>query len=183
MEHYLSFSNENILYLIAFFFLYSFLWWIIDSTSRTYNTKSLQNWWYLYWPFCPIYWVPCVFMIVYMNYLDGGLGKFIIWSIVILTVWEYIVWKILEIIFNKKFWDYSDEPYNLDWLICVKTSLAWGLLAVLFIKLIHPFFNKIIYSIPYDKLLTAVELIIIILVVDLTVSTFKHIKNRFASVP
>ena len=53
------------------------------------------------------------------------LGGFIIGSII-----EYLVSWIGEMILGVKWWDYSDQIFNINGRICVLFSLFWGLLAI-----------------------------------------------------
>lgn len=37
-----------------------------------------------------------------------------------------------------KWWDYTNQPFNINGYICLKFSLAWGLACVLVVRVIHP---------------------------------------------
>lgn len=58
------------------------------------------------------------------------------------TLFEYIVSFILEILFQQRWWDYSDYFMNLQGRVCLIFSVLWGVAGLLFINLLHPWGKK-----------------------------------------
>lgn len=134
------------LYTIAVYFtIYSIAGFIIETLFGILTKgviESRQS--FLYGPFCAIYGLGAVAMIIELKFYSKNfkslfLGGFIVGSIV-----EYIVSLIGEFIFNVKWWDYSDMPFNLNGRICIYFSIFWGILAVIFMQYIHPNINKLL---------------------------------------
>ena len=71
-------------------------------------------------------------------------------SIVVVTLLEYIIGRMLDKIFHFKLWDYSDYYLNLHSYICLEFSLLWGVLALLLANFVHPLIEVLVYAIPYD---------------------------------
>ena len=134
----------NLINIATYFILYSFLGWIMESIFRSICEKKLINTGFLRGPFCPIYGIGSIIMIVFLKDFEKYPISLFFISMIILTAWEYIVGVILEKIFNTKYWDYSDHKINFQGRICLTNSICWGVLGVLFIKYIHPFAEKII---------------------------------------
>lgn len=51
---------------------------------------------------------------------------------------EYLTGRLLELIFHKKWWDYSDQKFQLDGYVCLKNSVIWGICSVLVIRIFNP---------------------------------------------
>jgi len=52
---------------------------------------------------------------------------------------EYICAVVLTLIFGSNlFWNYSNEPFNLNGYICLRNTLGFGLLSTLYVYRLHP---------------------------------------------
>ncbi|WP_160677925.1 putative ABC transporter permease [Clostridium sp. C8-1-8] len=133
--------NGFSLYEIVFFFaIYSFLGWCIEVAYAYTNRGYFVNRGFLYGPFCPIYGVGFVAIIVFLDKFKDNLIALYILSTLLTSIIEYVTGYLLEKIFKSKWWDYTEDPFNLHGRICLHFSLAWGLAAVAIIKIIHPIF-------------------------------------------
>lgn len=68
--------------------------------------------------------------------------------IVVLSVLELLGGILIEVVFNKIFWNYDKLKYNLGLYISLETSLIWGVLSLFILYIIHPLFNKLESHIP-----------------------------------
>ena len=168
----------NLLKILTYFILYSFLGWIIESVFRSICEKKLINTGFLKGPFCPIYGIGAIIMILILNSFKSNMIVLFIISMLVLTIWEYIVGYLLEKIFKTKYWDYSDHKFNFQGRICLTNSIYWGVLGVVFVKYIHPFIQNFINQIDVNILKYVTTICMIILIVDAisTIVKFKNIK-------
>ena len=60
------------------------------------------------------------------------------------SILEYVMSWGMELVLGFTAWDYSRKPLNLNGRICVRYSLFWGLLGVVWIKYIYPFITKLL---------------------------------------
>lgn len=60
------------------------------------------------------------------------------------SILEYVMSWGMELVLGFTAWDYSRKPLNLNGRICVRYSLFWGLLGVVWIKYIYPFIAKLL---------------------------------------
>ena len=68
----------------------------------------------------------------------------------VLTLFEYATAVFCEDVLGMKLWDYSTQFLNFQGRVCISSSLAWGILSVLSVKLFAPLFNRI-YTIIKNK--------------------------------
>lgn len=164
--------------LLAYFIIYSFIGFVIETLFALfmYNVlESRQS--FLYGPFCGIYGVGAVIMIMFLNkYFNKNnhilfLGGFIVGSVV-----EYLISLIGELMLNVRWWDYSNRFLNINGRICLLYSIFWGLLAIYLMRVINPRVDKLInwlktkININVAKTLTLVTTIL--LFIDCVASGF-----------
>lgn len=171
-------EKTSIWSVLAYFIIYSFLGFVIETTFALLNYgvfESRQS--FLYGPFCSIYGVGAVVIILSLRYkffknnYTLFTGGFIVGSIV-----EYTVSFLGEMLLNVKWWDYSDRFLNINGRICFLYSIFWGLLGVYLMKGINPridkFINWIKGKINLKFLRIVVFVLIIFLFVDCLVSAY-----------
>lgn len=158
---------------IAYFIIYSFLGWVIESVYKTNLSRKLVNSGFLYGPFCPIYGFGALIMLLFLNQYSNNITLLFIIAFFILSVWEYIVGVILEKAFKTKYWDYSEKKFNIKGRVCLMNSFYWGMLGVIFIKCVHPQIENVINELPKELLTYANTLIFAIIIVDYIFSVIK----------
>lgn len=167
---------EKFFEILTYFLIYSFLGWVIESIFRSIIEKKIINTGFLKGPICPIYGIGALIMSFVLDGLSNNLIYLFIASMIILTIWEYIVGVFLEKTFHTKYWDYSDHKINFQGRICLTNSIYWGILGVVFVKYIHPFMQEIIEKVNIDVLHFVVTIASIVFVVDVITSIVK-VKN------
>lgn len=168
--------KQQIFLILAYFIIYSVLGWIIESIYRSICERKVINTGFLKGPFCPIYGIGAVIMILFLQSFSSNIFLLFIISMLVLTLWEYIVAIILEKTFHIKYWDYSKNKFNFQGRICLLNSIYWGILGVVFIRIIHPFIESKILLIPELALQISVSIIIVIVLAD-AINTIIRVKN------
>ena len=126
-------------------------------------------------PWCPIYGFAAALLILLLNIVDTDSKIFLLLSsMLIASLIELIAGFILEKVFHKKWWDYSDKKFNLAGYICLEYSLLWGALCFIIYEIIHPMIKTMVAAMA-TKLLFAINTIVLILFVIDTISTFNTI--------
>lgn len=169
-------NTQEIIYLLTYLILYSFFGWILESVCKTIEQRKFVNSGFLNGPICPIYGCGAIIMILCLNTLKDNIFLLFIVSFLVLSIWEYIVGVLLEKLFKTKYWDYSHLKFNIKGRVCLKNSIFWGILGVLFIKYIHPFIETKIILIPLDILIYCNIILYIAVIVDTIVSSVKTVK-------
>ena len=166
----------NFIDILIYFITYSFLGWIMESIFRSVCEKKLINTGFLRGPFCPIYGIGAVIMILFLKNFSKNLILLFFISIIVFTIWEYLVGILLEKLFHTKYWDYSDNKFNFQGRICLMNSIFWGILGVVFIQYIHPFIESIIEKVDIRLLTFIYSIIGIVMLIDAITSIIK-VKN------
>ena len=164
---------EGLINLSTYFIIYSMLGWVLESVFKSILFKKLVNSGFLHGPFCPIYGAGALIMILFLGRFSDNILMLFVMSFVVLTLWEYLVGILLEKLFHTKYWDYSNNRFNFQGRICLQNSIYWGILGVLFIKLIHPFMIEQVKQIPTQALINFNILILVLLLTDSVISIVK----------
>ncbi len=167
---------QKIFELLAYFIIYSILGWILESIYRSICEKKIVNTGFLKGPFCPIYGIGAIIMILFFERFQNNIALLFIISMIVLTLWEYIVAIILEKTFNIKYWDYSKNKFNFQGRICLLNSIYWGILGVIFTCFIQPFVRNYVEMIPNTILEISVGIIILIVMID-AINTIVKVKS------
>ncbi len=156
--------------LIFFFIVYSIAGWILESIYKSILEKKPINSGFMFGPYCPIYGFGAIIMIALLQNIKSDITLLFIVSFVVLTLWEYVVGVILEKVYHTKYWDYSNNRININGRVCLLNSVYWGILGVVFTRVVHPQVAKLTLVIPSNTLFYIDLIIGLIMIVDATIS-------------
>lgn len=128
----------NISQIVYYFIFYSFFGYFLENLYLIYESKKFVNSGFLIGPFCPIYAVSALSLFIFFEPISQHPLFFFLGAIILTSVIEYTTSLILESVFKTKWWDYSNEKFNLHGRICLKTSLSWGVLSTFIYYFVHP---------------------------------------------
>ena len=116
--------------------------------------------------FTPIYGIAIILILFIdkkiniKNKVIKLLTEFIIFSI-LLSIIEGLGGILIELIFNKIYWNYDSYKFNIGKYMSLEISLIWGIISLITLYLIYPLYKKIEDKIP--KILTiSISIIFII---------------------
>jgi uncharacterized membrane protein len=178
----------NLSQFIWYFSIYSLFGWIWETSYLFFKHKKFIDVGFLKGPFCPLYGINALLVIIFLSPLQHNLILFYILSIFIVTFCEYLTSKIIESIFKIKFWDYSDFKFNIKGRIALSVSLFWGILLIILIKFIHPQISFLIKNIPAKTLYTGATVLVLYFITDSIYTIFslfglKQILQKLEQLP
>lgn len=162
-----------------YFLIFAFIGWLLETAFSFYSLGHFTKRGFLYGPLCPIYgWGALILIMFFSTYKRHNL-KLFIYSAVVFSIFEYIVGYCLDALFSLKLWDYTADVLNLNGRISIFYSFAWGIIAILFINLIYPFFKKkinlILSKIPYKLQVTFVYTLLGVFLTDTILSCIRYL--------
>lgn len=159
--------------ILAYFIIYSVVGYVIETIFGLLTKGVIESRKsFLYGPFCGIYGVGAVIMIIGLQKFNKNnytlfAGGFIIGSLI-----EYVVSFIGEWFFHIKWWDYSSMPFNINGRICVWFSIFWGILAIYLMTHFHPKIDKFLNKMQPNMLKTFTIILTILIFIDFLVTGF-----------
>lgn len=158
------------------FIIYSIIGWLVEVIGILIQEKRFVNRGFLIGPYCPIYGVGGVTIILLLNkYMDDPIILFVM-AIVICSFLEYFTSYIMEKLFKTRWWDYSNYKFNINGRICLETMWAFGALACFVIYIINPPLISFLESLPTTLFNIISYSIMVIFSLDIIIS-FKIISN------
>ena len=151
---------------LAFFYIYCFFGWIFESTYVSVKKGHFVNRGFLRLPMLPIYGTGAVMMLwvslpvrdsLLLVYTSGAIAA---------TILEYVTGWGMERLFKVKYWDYSNQRFQLNGYICLSSTIAWGFLTVLLTEVLHPPIARYVLGIPLGVLLVCIGVITVLFVLD-----------------
>ena len=162
------------MYIIFKFFLlfiiYSFMGWLMEVIVVSIAKHKLSSRGFLIGPVCPIYGVSVVAMTLLLTRYGDDYFTLFCMSFLICTVIEYSTSIIMEKLFKTRWWDYTQKRFNLNGRVCLQNSILFGILGVLVIKFLNPFIMSFIDKLPNVIFNSLSITILIILLVDISLS-------------
>lgn len=163
--------------ILAYFVVYSVAGFIIETIFGLLTKGVLESRKsFLYGPFCSIYGLGAVLMILPLQKYKKNNYTLFFAGFFIGSIIEYMVSLVGELIFHIKWWDYSDQMFNINGRICVLFSLFCGLLAIYLMLDINPRIDKFIdfvkSKIPANYMKTVIIFSILFLSFDLGITVY-----------
>lgn len=120
------------------FFIYSFLGWFWETfPCSAIELDKIHNRGFLLGPICPIYGLGASLSFGVLKNFESSLEIFI-YSAFLSCLIEYIIGYLLEKFFHKRWWDYSNYPFQIKRRVCLYGLLIFGLANILIVKKLTP---------------------------------------------
>lgn len=144
----IGFQSYTALQWLMLFYIYCFFGWCFESAYVSLCQHRFVNRGFVRLPLLPIYGSGALCILLFCLPYRGNYPLVFVLGVIFPTILEYIVGWSMERLFKMTYWDYSRKKYNLHGYICLSSSIAWGVLSVLLIHLIHPPIERLIGHIP-----------------------------------
>ena len=122
---------------LTFFFIYCFFGWIFESTYVSAKTGHFVNRGFLRLPLLPLYGTGAVMMLWVSLPVKDSLFLVYLAGVIAATILEYVTGWGMEKLFKMKYWDYSNQKFNVKGYICLSSSIAWGFLTIFLTEVVH----------------------------------------------
>lgn len=140
--------------------------WCLIKNGYIESRKSL-----VYGPFSVAYGIGGVLLTAVLSkFREASLGKVFLISFAVGSAAEYICSLGQEIVFGSVSWDYSHLPLNINGRICLLYSVFWGVLGIVWVKIIMPVTDRLTARIPVKLSNVLVWCFIIFFVLDAALS-------------
>ena len=139
-----SIAGVTVYHILCYLLLFSFMGWLWESCYVSVMEKRIVNRGYVTGPLCTIYGVGGVFMTLTLRPYSSNYILLFFLAIVFTTTLEYATATVMEALFHTSWWDYTEERFNYKGRICLKSSIAWGVVSLLLFNVILPFADRLI---------------------------------------
>lgn len=146
---------------LLLFFLYSAAGWVWESLYVSARKRRWVNRGFLRGPWLPIYGSGAILVLFITLPANGNAPLIFFLGAAGATALEYVTGAAMERMFHMRYWDYSDQRFNVNGYICLSSTLAWGCFSLLLVLVIDPPIEEAVASIP----LAAADLLSLVLAI------------------
>ncbi|MEG0918923.1 MAG: putative ABC transporter permease [Anaerovoracaceae bacterium] len=144
--------NELILnnygYYITMFAAFSFLGWAMECIVIKKELGYWENRGFAKAPFCAIYGFGIMILYPVINQFSNNLWVLFILGSLIATLFEYLVAIGMNKMFDRVWWDYTHKSYNYKGILCLESTIGWGVGTIVIAKIIYPALSEVVTSLP-----------------------------------
>lgn len=159
------------------FIIYSIMGWFMEVLFALFTNKKFSNRGFLIGPYCPIYGIGAVLVLIFLSKFQNDIVILFILSIILCSLLEYFTSYFMEKVFNARWWDYSDNKFNINGRICLETMIPFGLISCFVVSFLNPLIVGNLHKLS-DTVLDIIAIIcFIIFLVDVILSF--NIVNNF----
>ena len=148
------------------FLLFSIIGYVAEMTTCFIVNKKLTNRGFLCGPVIPIYGVGSIFLLIFLTPFKENPVLVFLLGMILTTSLEYLTSYILEKIFHNKWWDYSDQKYNIQGRICLVNAILFGIGSVVIVYFAGPWLTKFLLQIKDRYLIWLAVITFIIFAFD-----------------
>lgn len=124
--------------LFSWFIIYSYIGWLYETAYCSIYAGRFVNRGFLYGPICPIYGVVILLMILLLSGRFKSTLSLFFSCALVASGWEYMSSYSMEVIFGRRWWNYTNKAFNIDGRICLSAGILFGISGVLVIRYLHP---------------------------------------------
>lgn len=158
---------------IVWFFIYAFIGWVMECIVIRREKGIWENRGFAKLPFCIIYPFGAIAVYELLSPIADNIVALYISGAIIATTIEYITAKVMLMLFGEFWWDYKNKFMNYQGIICLESTVGWGLLTVFFFKFMNRYVTIGVSRIPGKIANTIAITLLVAYILDFT-TQFLH---------
>lgn len=157
------------------FFIYSILGFIWEVLWVSCQKRKLVNRGFLHGIYLPIYGFGAIVILLSTRpFIDSPFLVFVV-GMVAATVLEWGTGVVIEKMFHVRYWDYDDRFLNYKGYICLRSSLFFGVMAVLLTKGVNAKVEELLQQHRTQELDVLTYVLLFVFFVDV----FRSVREAF----
>lgn len=133
---------------VLLFFFYSFCGWIWECCYVSATQRRWVNRGFLEGPVLPIYGFGAIMILLATIPVAESMWLIYICGTAAATLLEYVTGAAMERLFKVRYWDYSNQKFQINGYICLSSSIAWGFFSILLVRVVHPPIDRLLNDVP-----------------------------------
>ena len=173
-----NFIDMNIYQIIVWFFMYSFFGWCMECVVIRVQLGYWENRGFSKLPFCVIYGFGCVgAFTLFAPFAKHPVALFFAGCIGG-TIFENIVAMVMIRLFGELWWNYDHKRFNYKGILCLQSSIAWGVICVLLFMVINVKIKGVVHAINPMAVRLLAALLFISYSIDFARQFYHSIKDK-----
>lgn len=173
-----TFYNMDIFQIIVWFFLYSFFGWIMECIVIRKQKGYWENRGFAKLPFCIIYGFGVYFALVLFSPIRDNLVLVYFAGAIGATALEYLVAQVMLKLFGQVWWNYDHLPFNYKGILCLESTLAWGVIAVFLLGFFNARLENFVRGLNHQLVVVGGIVVLFSYLFDFTYHFCKRFKDN-----
>lgn len=125
--------------LLLVFFIYSFSGYILECIVLSVEKRRLvvDRGFTNHLPLCIIYGFGAIGGVALLGPLRANPVLLFCAGALVATLFEYMTARLQLHLFGSFWWDYSEKPMNYKGILCLESTIGWGVAAILVVRYVH----------------------------------------------
>lgn len=157
-------------YMFLCFFIYAMMGWVMEIILCSVPQRKLVARGFLIGPYCPIYGIGSVIILIILKPISSDPLLIFVSASFICGFIEYFTSYAMEKLFHARWWDYTDQLFNINGRITLINTVLFGLLGLFLVYFIHPFVDSLLMGISHSTLILIAIITSIIFIFDVITS-------------
>ncbi len=164
---------ETFIIYFLLFMIYSIIGYLVEVICVSFADKKLTtSRGFLIGPYLPIYGTGALIMTCFLSKYKNDVLALFIMSTILCTILEYMTSYVLEKIFKLRWWDYSEQSFNINGRVCLSNGVLFGFGGVIVVELVNPILKELLYNIPTWLIISLGVFLLAVFIIDLTISMY-----------
>lgn len=169
-----TFHGMNLSQFALWFFIYSFCGWVMECIVIRIQLGRWENRGFAKLPFCVIYGFGVFIAYHLFAPIEHNYVALYIWGCIAATIFEYMTARVMLKLFGEVWWNYDHKKINYKGILCLESTLAWGLLALFVFGFFNQFVEKLVFAIDQRIVSVFGAALTVSYLVDFTFHFFKN---------
>jgi uncharacterized membrane protein len=142
-----TFQGMDMNQLAVWFFIYSFCGWAMECIVIRIQLGYWENRGFAKMPFCVIYGFGIFIAYHIFAPFEHNYVAIYFAGCIAATIFEYLTAQLMLRLFGTVWWNYEHKKFNYKGILCLESTLAWGVLALFVFGIFNRFVEEFVLSI------------------------------------
>ncbi len=138
------FRGMTIGQLAIWFFIYSFLGWMMECIVIRIQLGRWENRGFAKMPFCVIYGFGVFIAFNIFKPIENNYIALFAFGSICATAFEFLTAQVMLKLFGEVWWNYDHLPFNYKGILCLESTIGWGIIAVLLFGFVNLFIESLV---------------------------------------
>lgn len=176
------FRDMTIGQLAVWFFIYSFFGWMMECIVIRIQLGYWENRGFAKLPFCVIYGSGVLTAFVIFKPIEHNYIALFAFGSICATALEFATAQVMLKLFDEVWWSYDHLPFNYKGILCLQSTIGWGIIAVLVFGVINPVLEQLVLLINPEIAAFVGGLLTMAYITDFTINFTKKLNYDITSV-
>lgn len=168
------------------FYIYSIMGWVWECIYMSILERHPVNRGFLYGPWIPLYGAGATTVLLFTMPFKAHWWAVALLGMLVATLMEELTGRVMEAIFDVRYWTYEGYPGNIDGIICIPATILWGGFSLFAMYIMNPPFERLLHQLPLSFVFRFVHICSIFFAIDVTLSIknaldFKEVLQKMAN--